>query len=135
MLRATSGAFLLLAAAVWSAAADTYPVAVLQGLDKVTARVTTLQAPVGETVRFATLQIKAAVCEKRPPEETPESAAFLEIVEQRPGQAPVNVFRGWMFASSPGLSPMQHPVYDLWMVDCVSSLPSAKPRASPGGSP
>jgi hypothetical protein len=135
MLRATSGAFLLLAAAVWSAAADTYPVAVLQGLDKVTARVTTLQAPVGETVRFATLQIKAAVCEKRPPEEAPESAAFLEIVEQRPGQAPVNVFHGWMFASSPGLSPMQHPVYDLWMVDCVNNLPSAKPRASPGGSP
>ena len=114
---------------------QSYPIAVLQGLDKVTARVTTLQAPVGETVRFGTLEIRAAVCEKRPPEETPESAAFLDIVERRAERAPVDVFRGWMFASSPGLSPMQHPVYDLWMVDCVNSSPSAKPRASPGGSP
>lgn len=71
MLRATSWCFMLLVSAA-SPAAETYPVAVLQGLDKVTARVTTLRAPVGQTVRFGTLQIKAAVCEKRPPEETPE---------------------------------------------------------------
>lgn len=121
----------LLALVVSPVSAETYPVALLQALDKVTARVITLQAPVGETVRFGTLTIRAAVCEKRPPEETPDSAAFLDIVEQRAGQAPVEVFRGWMFASSPGLSPMQHPVYDLWVVDCVSSLPSAAPGGSP----
>ena len=121
----------LLALAVSPVSAETYPIALLQALDKVTARVITLQAPVGETVRFGTLEIRAAVCEKRPPEETPDSAAFLDIVEQRAGQAPVEVFRGWMFASSPGLSPMQHPVYDLWVVDCVSSLPSAAPGGSP----
>lgn len=125
----------LLALVVSPVSAETYPIALLQALDKVTARVITLQAPVGETVRFGTLEIRAAVCEKRPPEETPDSAAFLDIVEQRAGQAPVEVFRGWMFASSPGLSPMQHPVYDLWVVDCVSSLPSAEPSAAPGGSP
>jgi hypothetical protein len=133
MLRATSWCFMLLVSAA-SPAAETYPVAVLQGLDKVTARVTTLRAPVGQTVRFGTLQIKAAVCEKRPPEETPESAAFLDVVEQRAGQAPADVFRGWMFASSPGLSPMQHPVYDLWVVDCVGRSPSASSSESPGGS-
>lgn len=121
----------LLALVVSPVSAETYPIALLQALDKVTARVITLQAPVGETVRFGTLEIRAAVCEKRPPEETPDSAAFLDIVEQRAGQAPVEVFRGWMFASSPGLSPMQHPVYDLWVVDCVSSLPSAAPGGSP----
>jgi hypothetical protein len=121
----------LLALVVSAVSAETYPAALLQALDKVTARVITLQAPVGETVRFGTLEIRAAVCEKRPPEETPDSAAFLDIVEQRAGQAPVEVFRGWMFASSPGLSPMQHPVYDLWVVDCVSSLPSAAPGGSP----
>lgn len=121
----------LLALVVSPVSAETYPVALLQALDKVTARVITLQAPVGETVRFGTLTIRAAVCEKRPPEETPDSAAFLDIVEQRAGQPPVEVFRGWMFASSPGLSPMQHPVYDLWVVDCVSSLPSAAPGGSP----
>lgn len=121
----------LLALVVSPVSAETYPVALLQALDKVTARVITLQAPVEQTVRFGTLEIRAAVCEKRPPEETPDSAAFLDIVEQRAGQAPVEVFRGWMFASSPGLSPMQHPVYDLWVVDCVSSLPSAAPGGSP----
>lgn len=121
----------LLALVVSPVSAETYPIALLQALDKVTARVITLQAPVGETVRFGTLEIRAAVCEKRPPEETPDSAAFLDIVEQRAGQAPVEVFRGWMFASSPGLSPMQHPVYDLWVVDCVSSWPSAAPGGSP----
>lgn len=125
----------LLALVVSPVSAETYPIALLQALDKVTARVITLQAPVGETVRFGTLEIRAAVCEKRPPEETPDSAAFLDVVEKRAGQAPVEVFRGWMFASSPGLSPMQHPVYDLWVVDCVSSLPSAEPSAAPGGSP
>ncbi|MGZ8995876.1 MAG: DUF2155 domain-containing protein, partial [Rhodospirillales bacterium] len=117
----------LLASVVSPVSAETYAITLLQALDKVTARVITLQAPVGETVRFGTLEIRAAVCEKRPPEETPDSAAFLDIVEKRAGQAPVEVFRGWMFASSPGLSPMQHPVYDLWVVDCVSSLPSAAP--------
>ena len=121
----------LLALVVSPVSAETYPIALLQALDKVTARVIALQAPVGETVRFGTLEIRAAVCEKRPPEETPDSAAFLDIVEQRAGQAPVEVFRGWMFASSPGLSPMQHPVYDLWVVDCVSSWPSAAPGGSP----
>jgi hypothetical protein len=132
--RVAGWCFLVLAAVAWRAEAETYPVAVLRGLDKITARVTTLQAPVGQTVRLGTLQIKAAVCEKRPPEETPESAAFLEIVELRAGQAPIDVFRGWMFASSPGLSPMQHPVYDLWMVDCVDSLPGAESSEPAGGS-
>ena len=121
----------LLASVVSPVSAETYAITLLQALDKVTARVITLQAPVGETVRFGTLEIRAAVCEKRPPEETPDSAAFLDIVEKRAGQAPVEVFRGWMFASSPGLSPMQHPVYDLWVVDCVSSLPNAAPGGSP----
>ena len=121
----------LLASVVSPVSAETYAITLLQALDKVTARVITLQAPVGETVRFGPLEIRAAVCEKRPPEETPDSAAFLDIVEKRAGQAPVEVFRGWMFASSPGLSPMQHPVYDLWVVDCVSSLPNAAPGGSP----
>ena len=62
----------LLALVVSPVSAETYPIALLQALDKVTARVITLQAPVGETVRFGTLEIRAAVCEKRPPEETPE---------------------------------------------------------------
>ena len=92
--------------------------ALLGGLDKVTARVTTLTAPVGEAVRFGSLMITARTCEKRPPEEPPESAAFLEIDEIRPGRAPERIFGGWMFASSPALNALEHPVYDVWVIDC-----------------
>jgi len=91
---------------------------ILQALDKVTARVTTIEARVGQVVRFGTLEIIARSCDKRPPEETPESAAFLDIWEIRPGEPAVSLFRGWMFASSPALSALEHPVYDIWVLDC-----------------
>lgn len=135
MSRTAALSSLLAAVVAAPASAETYPMVLMQGLDKVTARVITLEVPVDQTVRFGALEIRAAVCEKRPPEETPESAAFLDVVEKRAGQDPVRVFRGWMFASSPGLSPMQHPVYDMWVVDCVSNAPSAESSAPPGGSP
>ena len=92
--------------------------AILQGLDKITARVTAIRAPLGQTVRFGTLEIQAKACDKRPPEEPPESAAFLEIRELKPGEPPAKVFAGWMFASSPALSALEHPVYDVWVTDC-----------------
>lgn len=92
--------------------------AVLGGLDKITARVVTIEAPVGEPVRFGTLEIIARACQKRRPEENPESAAFLDIWDTRPGQPAQSVFRGWMFASSPALSAMEHPVFDIWVLDC-----------------
>jgi hypothetical protein len=115
--------------------ADFYPIAVLRALDKVTARVTTLYVPIGEPARFGTLEITADVCDKRPPEEPPESAAFLRIVEARRDQPPVDVFHGWMFASSPGLSPLEHAVYDIWVLDCVSNAPQAETSSSGSGSP
>lgn len=92
----------------------------LQGLDKVTARVTTIEATLGKPVHFGTLEITARRCSKRPPEESPESAAFLEIREVRPGEAPHPLFTGWMFASSPALSALEHPVYDVWVKDCLN---------------
>ena len=100
------------------AAAAPYDIAVLQGMDKVTARVSTIEAPVGEVVKFGALEIIARNCDKRPPEETPESAAFLDIWEVHQGEAAVSLFRGWMFASSPALSAMEHPVYDIWVLNC-----------------
>src|SRR6266478_8768621 len=57
-------------------------------------------------------------CDKRPPEEVPESAAFLEIVEAREGEAPQRLFSGWMFASIPALAALENPIYDLWVLDC-----------------
>ena len=119
-----------------SASAETIPepVALLQGLDKITARISKLEAPVGTPVRFGTLWIRVRDCEKNPPEETPESAAFIEIDEQRPGEAQARRFSGWMFASSPALSALEHPVYDVNLLDCrkASGLAEAQPGKSEG---
>lgn len=115
-------ALLLLAATV--ALADPYNTAVLQGLDKVTARVSTIEAPLGDTVKFGGLEIIVRACDKRPPEETPESAAFLDVWEVRPGEPAISIFRGWMFASSPALSALEHPVYDVWVLDCINTASS-----------
>jgi len=114
-----------IACLVWGIApahADPHAVAVLQTLDKVTARVNTIDVRVGSTVRFGTLLIRVDHCDKRPPEETPESTAFLEIAEQRPGEQPVLIFAGWMFASSPALNALEHPVYDVWVLDCKERI-------------
>ena len=96
------------------------PVAVIRALDKITARVEEIDLPVGKNVQFGTLAIVARTCRVTLPEETPpESAAYLEVVEFKPGTtggAPV--FDGWMFASSPALSAMEHPVYDIWVTGC-----------------
>lgn len=99
--------------------------AVLQALDKVTARVSTLEAPQDKPVRFGTLEIVVRTCAKAPPEEPPESTAFLEIYNVLPGEETVRVFSGWMFASSPALSAMEHPVYDIWVVDCINDASSS----------
>jgi len=105
-------------------------IVVLGGLDKVTAHVSTFEVPVGKTVTFGALQITARACDKHPPEETPESAAFLEVVEARPGETPHQLFSGWMFASSPALSAMDNPIYDLWVLDCKNPV-SASGATSP----
>ena len=132
---AAFGAAALIAAAT-PAHAIQMDEAVLQGLDKITARISTIEVPVGETVTFGSLQITVQACDKRPPEETPESAAFLQVVEQKPGEQPVTRFSGWMFASSPALSAMEHPVYDLWVLDCENKgAPEAAQPAQPQEAP
>ncbi len=110
------------AAPAWAVAGD---IAVLQGLDKITARISTFEAPLNEPVRFGSLQIIARACDKKPPEEPPESTAFLEIVDIRPDSPAVELFTGWMFASSPAISAVEHPVYDVWVVDCKKASSSA----------
>lgn len=90
----------------------------LQTLDKVTGRVRTLEAPVEREVMFGSLSVVVRACRKRPPEEPPESAAYLDVVERKSGEQAQSVFRGWMFASAPAVSAMDHPVYDIWVVGC-----------------
>ena len=90
----------------------------LRGLDKITARVSDLEVTLGKAVNFGNLEITARFCQKSAPEDPPESVAFLEITEHKPGETPVPVFAGWMFSSSPTISAMEHPVYDIWVKEC-----------------
>lgn len=100
-------------------------VAVLRGLDKVTARTRDFEAPIGEDVQFGALSITVAYCRKRPPEEPPEVYAFLEVEDRRTDGFGVQaegelMFSGWMFASNPALNALEHSVYDVWVIDCRS---------------
>ncbi|MBP2230153.1 hypothetical protein J2847_003456 [Azospirillum agricola] len=90
----------------------------LQWLDKVTARTSTFTIAVGETRTMGSLRITLRACKENPPIEPPESAAFLEVVEMKPGEQAEPVFSGWMFASSPALSAMEHAIYDVWVLSC-----------------
>ena len=109
------GTLWLVSGAAWGQPGD---LAVLQGLDKVTGRISAIEAPVGRTVRFGTLEITARICHTRPPEETPETTVFLDVFDIKPGEPPARLFSGWMFASSPALNALEHPVYDIWVIDC-----------------
>jgi hypothetical protein len=96
---------------------------VLRGLDKVTARTRDFEIAIGESLDFGALTISVQYCRKRPPEETPETYAFLEILDRRTDGFGVDtdgetVFSGWMFASRPAQNPLEHPVYDVWVLDC-----------------
>lgn len=96
---------------------------VLRGLDKVTARTRDFEVAIGEEAQFGALIVRAQYCRKRPPEETPETYAFLQIIDRRTDGFGVDVegetiFSGWMFASRPAQNPLEHPVYDIWVLDC-----------------
>ena len=95
-------------------------VATMQALDKITARISTLSAPVGEARQFGTLEVTVQRCAFHPPEETPENAAFVVIRDlgYEPSVAPAEVFSGWMFSSSPAISALEHPVYDITLLAC-----------------
>lgn len=114
---------ILIALATATPAAAEYlptPGAVLQGLDKITARVSSLEIRNGETVDFHGLAIKVSACNIRPPEEPPEATAFIEIFDDpTPGAAAL--FHGWMFASSPAVSAFEHPVYDIRVLSCITA--------------
>ena len=106
-------------------------VALLLGLDKITARVSRFEAPVGTPVRFGTLKILVRACDKNPPDRRPENAAFLQIDKVWPGEKPKRLFSGWMFSSSPALSALEDPIYDVSVLSC-NAASAASPGLSPG---
>ena len=94
--------------------------ATMQALDKITARISTLSAPVGEARQFGTLEVTIQRCAFHPPEEAPENAAYVVIRDlgYDPSVEPTEVFSGWMFSSSPAISALEHPVYDITLLAC-----------------
>jgi hypothetical protein len=114
-----------------AAAMISEPVALLLGLDKITARVSPFEAPVGTPVRFGTLRILVRACDKNPPDKRPENVAFLEIDKNWPGEKPVRLFSGWMFSSSPALSALEDPIYDVSVLSCKAAS-AAVPGLAPG---
>jgi hypothetical protein len=94
------------------------PTAVFSGLDKITGRITSFDVAIDETVQFGALRVKPRVCYSRPPTETPRTDAFLEVDEVTLQGEVRRIFTGWMFAASPGLHAVEHPIYDVWLADC-----------------
>jgi len=117
----------LLTASAASAGMTPEPVAVLQGLDKIAVRTSQIETPVGASVQFGTLSIVVRDCEQSSPEDTPENAAFIQIYETPPGEEKKRLFSGWMFSSSPALSGLEHPIYDVTLLACKAA--SAAPPA------
>jgi hypothetical protein len=118
-----------------------YTTAVLQALDKVTAETLRFEAKVNEPVRYKDLVITVHACETTATDETfPEAAAHLDVQYQPdvlPGaKGPVarRVYQGWMFAQSPALHPLQHPIYDVWVIACRTPSPAAAAPGAPGAS-
>ncbi len=130
---------------IHAAAADKikHSIAVFSGLDKITGRIISFEVATNETVQFGTLQITERVCYTRPPTEAPQTDTFVAVDDVGPDKKARRIFTGWMFAASPGLNAIDHPVYDIWLTGCkgdqqliasppstaaVQSAPAAKPQ-------
>ncbi|MBL4787171.1 MAG: DUF2155 domain-containing protein [Cohaesibacteraceae bacterium] len=94
------------------------PVSVFAGLDKVSGRVTQFDVYIDETVQFGSLQLTPRVCYSRPETEKQKMTGFIEVDELTLNNKVRRIFNGWMFASSPGLNAVEHPVYDIWLIEC-----------------
>lgn len=109
--------------------------AVFSGLDKITGRIISFDAAIGETVQFGALQVTARVCYTRPPTEATNTDAFVQVDEVTLQGEVKRIFSGWMFAASPGLHAVEHPIYDVWLTDCASPIKVAEPVAPPAPAP
>jgi hypothetical protein len=115
--------------------------AIFSGLDKITGRIISFDAAIGETVQFGALQVTARACNTRPPTEPTNTDAFVEVDEVTLQGEIKRIFTGWMFTASPGLHAVEHPIYDVWLTDCASpkpmqvAQPAVQPPAAAGAAP
>ena len=105
--------------------------AMFSGLDKITGRIISFDAAIGETVQFGALQVTPRGCYTRPANETSNTDAFIEVDEVTLQGEIKRIFTGWMFASSPGLHAVEHPIYDVWVTDCKNPVVAAAPPPDP----
>jgi hypothetical protein len=105
--------------------------ALFSGLDKITGRIINFDVAVGETVQFGALQVTPRICYTRPPTETSNTDAFIEVDEVTLQGDVKRIFTGWMFASSPGLHAVEHPIYDVWLTDCRNPVVAAAAPVDP----
>ncbi|WP_436083074.1 DUF2155 domain-containing protein [Pararhizobium sp. LjRoot235] len=129
-LFAIAGSSLLSMAVVAEAARITNPVAVFSGIDKITGRITTFDVYIGETVQFGALQVTPRVCYSRDDTEAPKTDTFVEVDEITLDRKIRRIFTGWMFADSPGLNAVEHPVYDVWLNNCKAKSDLPPPDAA-----
>jgi len=140
-----AGGFVLLAGGLAHADTIRNPTAIFAGLDKITGRIISFDVAIDETVQFGTLQITPRICLTRPQTETPLTEGFIEVDEVDSTKSARRIFSGWMFAASPGLHGVEHPVYDIWLKDCkggvqvtaspANAAPDANAPPPPNASP
>ena len=108
-------------------------IAVFAALDKVTARISQRKVPLNSTDEFGSLKITPRVCHSRPPDEQPKTTTFVEVDEMLLNGQQKRLFTGWMFAESPGLHAVEHPVFDVWLIGCEGSTEAVAGRATKAG--
>jgi len=109
------------------------PVAEFSGIDKITGRIITFDVYIDETVQFGALQVTPRVCYSRTDNEAPGSSTFVEVDEITLDRKIRRIFTGWMFADSPGLNAVEHPVYDVWLKGCKPESEVPPPDTNAGG--
>lgn len=92
----------------------------LQAMDKITGKVSELIVPVNGLANFGSFSILVRKCVTKPVDEVPEDTAFIDVVDNYNSANPVNIFKGWMFSSTPALNAVEHPIYDIWLLQCFN---------------
>ncbi len=130
-LASTVGAILIATNCTVHAAEIKNKVAVFAALNKVTARISTLEIPLGSETKFGALTIIPKVCNTSPPTEPPSTNSFIEIKERKLDGSQHRLFSGWIFAENPGIHAVEHPVYDVWLTNCKTPVAGVVETKSP----
>jgi hypothetical protein len=124
---------LIIVAAVQPVAAERIknPLALFSGLDKITGVTTSFEIKVGEEFSFGNLVVKPMVCFSRPVTEEPKTNGFVQVDALETDGKRVRIFSGWMFAESPGLNAVDHPIFDVWLTGCRDPNAPPPPTETP----